>query len=75
MKLYAFQPDGHGPSSFFVMAQSTEDAKEAIDRFINEIKQDIDGRQHQLQLRSDWTTTEYMLTVCEQRDVITNDND
>ena len=35
MKLYAFQPNGHGPKSFFVCAASQEEAKKAVDDYIN----------------------------------------
>lgn len=31
MKLYAFYPDGHGPFSFFVMAETEEEAIAAIE--------------------------------------------
>ena len=30
MKLYAFQPEGHGPLSFYVVAESEEDARNRI---------------------------------------------
>jgi hypothetical protein len=30
MKLFYLQPDGHGPTSYFVMAETAEDAAAAI---------------------------------------------
>jgi hypothetical protein len=36
MKLYAFQPDTHGPPSYFVCAESMDDAIDAVDRHVAE---------------------------------------
>ena len=33
MKLFAFYPNGHGPESFFVMAESLEQAKAQVQQF------------------------------------------
>ena len=34
MKLYAFQPQGHGPLSFYIIAESEEDARAKISEHI-----------------------------------------
>lgn len=36
MKLFAFQPNGYGQYSFFVMAKSEEEANLAVRRYIEE---------------------------------------
>jgi hypothetical protein len=80
LRLYAFQPKGHGQASFFVMAANEEEAIAAIDKFIEEEKAkasddefadvhlddyDVDG----------WKTDYYKLTVLERGQVVENDND
>ena len=37
MKLYAFQPEGHGPKSFFVMSESEEEARKAVSDYCSKI--------------------------------------
>lgn len=64
-KLYAFQPRGHGPQSFFVFADNEAAAREAVDRHVAAHAADWPGS---------WPT-EYELTVAGAGEVVTNDND
>lgn len=66
-KLYAWQPQGHGEYSFFVMAESEQQAKEAIDKYL--IDENIG---HCEQDR--WGTDYYELTVVDPLQVIINEN-
>lgn len=34
MKLYAFYPRGHGPSSFFVAAEDEQGARDSVSKFV-----------------------------------------
>ena len=77
MKLYAWQPQGHGEVSFFVIAESELQAIECVNAEIARRKSlpwlsdghfldyDFDG----------WGTDYYTLTVAEVGQVITNAND
>lgn len=64
MKLYAFQPDGHGEQSFFVMAESEHEAKGFVDAYIEANNPDCDR----------WGTDYYKMTVLDRGEVIENDN-
>ena len=76
MRLYAFQPKGHGELSFFVMAESEGAARAAVDAY-------IEGRKNEHPDFSDWWewladgwgTDYYRLTVAEAGQVIVNSND
>lgn len=72
MKLYAFQPSGHGEASFFTIAKNEEEAKKVVDKYVedNYLK---DGKLHYM--ASGWGTDYYKLTVIEEGGVIENDND
>lgn len=74
MKLYAFQPKGHGPDSYFVMAESEQDARAAVLSYIErESKEQYDGFH-----RGDWGkfgTDVYELSVLSVGEVINNGND
>lgn len=77
MKLYAFQPRGHGELSFFVCAASEDEARAAVEAEIARRKaispwtpEKIDGFDVH-----GWGTDYYTLTVCEPGKVISNDND
>ncbi len=66
--LYAFQPTGHGPYSFFVASYSEDEAKATIERYISENQlsgHSFDG----------WGTDDYKLTILPIGQVIINDND
>lgn len=73
MKLFAFQPDGHGEQSMFVMAETEEEAKaivsEHIEKLVHEkrgyYENDFDG----------WGTDYYLMTVAGPGQVIMNNND
>lgn len=68
MKLYAFHPKGHGPKSFFVMAENESDARRAVTHHI--IDADLMGYDSQ-----GWHTGDYDLTVLGANEVVVNDND
>lgn len=77
MKLYAWQPTGHGELSFFVAARTEEEAREAVEKYIAEwSRSDANFSQR---IRSGdihgWGTDYYELTVCEPGVVIVNNND
>jgi len=72
MKLYAYQPDGHGEMSFFTIAESEEKARQVIDKHIKE-KYFKDGKY--LYAAGGWETDYYILTVAEVGEVIENHND
>ncbi len=65
LKLYAWQPQGHGECSFFVMAVSKKDAIKAVDEHIKDIDEYYKGG---------WGTDYYELTVLDELEVIDNDN-
>ena len=70
MKLYAYRPEGFGPYSFFVMAESEEDAIKSIEQYIKATGFDSYFADDFLLKRSE----EYELTVLDPGEVITNDN-
>lgn len=61
MNLYAFQPKGHGPSSYFVMAKDEASAKEVVRNCIN----------------PDFLNEEsyYEIRTLGENEIIQNDND
>jgi len=72
MKLFAYQPRGHGQYSFFTIAETQEEAFKTIDahiqrNFVREGQLDyfVEG----------WGTDYYQLTVSERGHVIINDNE
>ncbi len=72
MKLYAFQPEGHGEASFFTIAKNEEEAKKAVNKHV----EDNYLKNGKLDNRADgWGSNYYTLTVIEEGDVIENDND
>ena len=80
MKLYAFQPRGHGEFSFFVCAASEEEARQAVDAHIRQRKQQhvlaIERCDYESDCRAaGWGTDYYELTVFEPGQVAENDND
>ncbi len=68
MKLYAWQPQGHGDWSFFVMAESLEAATAAVEA---QIKADKD--RYYINCHG-WGTDYYVLHIVEAGVVLTNDN-
>lgn len=77
MKLYAWQPKGHGELSWFVMATSEAEAKATVDQEIkrrsllpwHEPDQIVDG------MVWGWGTDYYQLTVLDPGQPISNSND
>ena len=76
MKLFAWQPNGHGELSWFVLAEDEPEARKAVETEILRrralplgnsdriTKYDFDG----------WGTDYYTLTVADRGCVICNDN-
>jgi hypothetical protein len=77
LRLYAFQPKGHGELSFFVVVESKEQAKQYLNDAITE-RSNLDIHDP-LHLRpyhyAGWESDYYELTVAEVGEVITNGND
>jgi hypothetical protein len=71
MKLYVWTPDGHGQLSFFVMAESEEQAKAAVDRQVERVRRD---RRSDYPV-SGWGTKYYTLGVYEAGEVVEHAND
>lgn len=67
MKLYVWQPNGHGQYSFFVAAESEELARAAVDKMV---AQKPNAYEYQ-----GWGTEYYTLTVADAGEVVTNEND
>ena len=66
MKLFAWQPNGHGEMSLFVMAKDLEAAKEAVIKKIASSPNEVfDG----------WDTKYYTITEFAEGEVALNDND
>ena len=69
MKLFAFQPEGHGPCSYFVMAESEKAARAAVRqsivRRLNASRGDL----------THWDSGRHGCAALDPGEVITNDND
>ena len=69
VRLFAWQPQGHGELSFFVAARSEAEAREAVEKYIDNL-----GPGWRKAYEGKWGTDYYELTVLEVGQVITNDN-
>lgn len=67
MKLFAFQPEGHGQISLFVMAETPDAAREACIRHIGNRMRDYDYR--------GWGTDHYEMRELAVGEVVENPND
>jgi hypothetical protein len=74
-KLYAWQPKGFGPLSFFVMALSEDQAKDSVDRYIRDQLNKDDWMTFGEHSFDGWGTDNYKLTVLDFLHVITHGND
>lgn len=74
MKLYAWQPKGHGEQSFFVMAENEESARKAVNKEIELKTADSDSFLSEREFEG-WGTDYYVLTVAVPGQVLMNDND
>ena len=72
MKLYAFQPGGHGEASFFTIAENENEARECVDKYVQE---NYVNNGELTYMARGWGTDYYIMTVIEQGQVIENDND
>ena len=79
MKLYAFQPNGHGQFSFFVAAESEEAARAAVDTHIQNRQLGIGDKDEWDYLSAydvkGWGTDYYRVTAVDPLTVISNAND
>ena len=75
MKLYAWQPKGHGEYSFFVMAESKKEAIEEVEKYIEkELELNLNSKCGLAYEIGGWGTDYYDLTVLDPLQVIINDN-
>ncbi len=72
MKLYAFQPRGHGELSFFTIAENDAQAIANVQKVIDE-KHTKDGKL-EFEARG-WGTDYYEMTIVGVNGVICNDNE
>ena len=70
MKLFAFQPEGSGQYSFFVMAADEEEAADAVSRHIKETFSSVCSYPY-----AGFGTNDYKLTIVGRGKVIVNAND
>ena len=80
MKLYAWQPKGHGETSFFVLAENEADALKYVEAEIAKgwhyhPDDACDPEARNNYSAEGWGTDYYELTVADVGRVITNDND
>jgi len=82
MKIYAWQPRGHGQYSFFVMANGEEEARAAVEKEIADGRARYDdeadfsdGSQLSEYDVQGWGTEYYDMTVVEAGTVVLNGND
>lgn len=73
MKLYAYQPNGHGQQSFFVMAENEQAAKAAVENKIETLLEKSNWFSYYH--FEGWNTGFYILTEVGAGEVILNDND
>jgi hypothetical protein len=71
MKLYAWQPQGHGEQSFFVMAESESQAKQSVEKKIKSLIESEDYSDYDF---TGWGTDYYQLSVVDSETVVINDN-
>ncbi len=70
MKLFAFQPNGFGQYSFFVMAETEREALRAVERYIKKTFDSTCNLPY-----AGFGTDVYKLTVLNRGEVIDNAND
>jgi hypothetical protein len=75
MKMYAWQPSGHGQYSFFVCAENEIEAKKAVDKYIaDNLNKDNDEYLSDYSIRG-WNTDYYTVTEVDPCTVISHSND
>ena len=75
MKLFAWQPSGHGPYSFFVCAENQADAELAVNSYIKEHLDKNDGHYLGKFETEAWQNGDLNLKVLDALEVVTNCND
>lgn len=73
MKLFRFYPDGHGPLSYFVNAETQEEAHAIVTAHINKCYPPKNGV-HVYEAK-EWGTDYWLLEECEIGQVLENSND
>jgi hypothetical protein len=71
MKLYAFQPQGHGEQSFFTIAKSEEEAIKAVTKHIEKVYPKGSSNEYDAH---GFGTEYYKMTVVEEGQVVENNN-
>ena len=75
VKLYSWQPNGHGQYSFFVASESLEDANMALQKYIDE-HIDKDDEEYLDGYSIDGIGTDYYkLTISDVGTIVSNAND
>ena len=75
MNLYYLQPNGHGPTSYFVMASSPEDAAKAINQERARVAAEVNGGYFQDHWGGDGAVSPRQLSVAAAGQVLSSDND
>jgi hypothetical protein len=77
LKLYAWQPKGHGELSWFVVAETEAEAKDAVDREIaRRLSLPWDEPDHIGDYDVEgWGSDYYTLTVAKRGQPVSNDNE
>lgn len=72
LKLFAFQPKGHGEYSFFVMAKKESEAIEAVEKWA---ESEYGSYWRDEYFFGGWGTDYYTVKVFDRGQVVINDND
>ena len=71
MKLFAFQPQGFGEHSFFVMKETLQEAKDEVEEWA---KEEYGSGWKKTTEMYGWGTDYYKATMANEGEIITNDN-
>jgi len=75
MKLFAWQPSGHGQLSFFIAAENEKQARAAVDKYIDaQLSEDTMTSFGSYDVLG-WGTDYYQLTELDPGQVAINSND
>ena len=76
-KLYAFRPRGHGEESFYVMANSEEEARANIEKKIQKLQFEDESSPfyHSDYWFAGWGTEYYYMEIYEVGEVAMHEND
>jgi len=69
MKLFAFEPNGHGQLSFYIIAENEKEAFELVDKYVKENY--FKNNKYDYEAEG-WGTTYYILRKAKKGEVIEN---